>query len=39
MALNDHKIMERAKQAFIKHRAKLYTDAIYFALSIGREKY
>ena len=27
------------KQVVIKHRAKMYTEALYFALNIGRELY
>ena len=37
MALNDYKTMERVQQVFIKHRAKIYTEALYFALNRGRE--
>ena len=27
------------KQAVIKHRAKIHTEPLYFALNSGREKY
>ena len=38
MALNGYKAMERIKkQVVVKHRAKIYTEALYFALNIGRE--
>jgi len=36
MALHDYKMMER-KQVVIKHRAKIHTEALYFALNIGHE--
>ena len=36
MAVNDYnKRWKEQKQAVIKHRAKIYTEALYFALNIG----
>jgi len=34
MALNDYRTMK--KKAVIKHRAKSYTEALYFAVNIER---
>ena len=30
---------KQSKEVVIKHRAKIYTKTLYFALNSGREKY
>ena len=37
MALNEYKTMERTETGCSKHRAKIYTEVLYFALNTGRE--
>ena len=37
MSLNVYRTTERTKKVSIKHRAKIYTEALYFALKNGRE--
>ena len=35
--LHDYTKTERKQKIVLKHRAKLYTEALCFALNIGRE--